>query len=575
MQEAMRQDVAIDIKPMNNIVENTDQLSTIYDFIAYKKSGSVIRMIETFVTPKIFQEIIQNYVASNTNRAVSPFELYRSFEQILRDKTDLINSVNITEFISSWTENSGYPILNVFSQPNNATFEISQHRFLADGSVRESSFIIPTTYISNGTNSIESLIVQSSFSLEIINENNTNEWVLFNVDSNGYYRVNYDLKNWRLLISELSNTGKTGYVERIKAINRAQLIDDAFNLAKYNYLTYNVSIDLIGYIKNEIDIIPIKAAINNLDFLYKIYRGNDNNEPIMKFVHDLIRPLFLKFHAAQPTDTILRLTRMEVFNFACKIGLKECVEYIQTRSSAFVAKSIDADIRQGYFYGLARANPLYLVEYMGTLLATKQTRYDNFAEINEVVTGLAYIDDDLVPTVLSSMMDTNIFKLTVAERQRIVESLLFGDDDNIEQILYFIRDNYSKLNEFNKPQLFTQISNNIVSAKSKTFFDDVVNKIAAQLGQEERDALKIAQSSIEANLKWCDTNIGNIMERIQYKPDVEDDDEDDDNDDGNHTEPTVNETVDDEFPTHYVIIGVLGLLVIIALFFVLRKCCRK
>lgn len=54
------------------------------------------------------------------------------------------------------------------------------------------------------------------------------EWIIGNVQQKGYYRVNYDLRNWEALISQLNSDHRV-----IPTKNRAQIIDDAFNLGRY------------------------------------------------------------------------------------------------------------------------------------------------------------------------------------------------------------------------------------------------------------------------------------------------------------------------------------------------------
>ena len=56
---------------------------------------------------------------------------------------------------------------------------------------------------------------------------NADKAVIFNVQETGYYRVNYDKQNWELIIKQL-NEDHT----KIHVINRAQIIDDAINLAR-------------------------------------------------------------------------------------------------------------------------------------------------------------------------------------------------------------------------------------------------------------------------------------------------------------------------------------------------------
>ena len=54
-----------------------------------------------------------------------------------------------------------------------------------------------------------------------------NEWVIFNTQETGYYRVNYDDRNWQNLINLLIQNHS-----KIHDINRAQILNDGLNLAR-------------------------------------------------------------------------------------------------------------------------------------------------------------------------------------------------------------------------------------------------------------------------------------------------------------------------------------------------------
>lgn len=73
--------------------------------------------------------------------------------------------------------------------------------------------------------------------------NNTNTWILVNLQYSGYYRVNYDLLGWQLLSEQLMRNHTV-----IPALNRAQLIDDVFTLCHIKILPYDVSLELIEYL---------------------------------------------------------------------------------------------------------------------------------------------------------------------------------------------------------------------------------------------------------------------------------------------------------------------------------------
>ena len=70
-------------------------------------------------------------------------------------------------------------------------------------------------------------------------------------------RVNYDKENWRLIAKTLLNNHTA-----IHVVNRAQIMDDAFNLAKSGLLDYDTALSMTGYLSKELEYIPWKAALS-------------------------------------------------------------------------------------------------------------------------------------------------------------------------------------------------------------------------------------------------------------------------------------------------------------------------
>lgn len=80
-------------------------------------------------------------------------------------------------------------------------------------------------------------------SMAIEGPNDSNTWILVNLEYSGYYRVNYDRLGWELLSEQLVRNHTV-----IPALNRAQLIDDVFTLCHIKILPYEVSLRLIEYL---------------------------------------------------------------------------------------------------------------------------------------------------------------------------------------------------------------------------------------------------------------------------------------------------------------------------------------
>ena len=70
-------------------------------------------------------------------------------------------------------------------------------------------------------------------------------------------RVNYDEENWRLIAEQLKRDHTS-----IHVINRAQIIDDALNLAKSGLISYETALSVTGYLANETEYIPWASALS-------------------------------------------------------------------------------------------------------------------------------------------------------------------------------------------------------------------------------------------------------------------------------------------------------------------------
>ncbi|KAF3854284.1 hypothetical protein F7725_022339 [Dissostichus mawsoni] len=88
-------------------------------------------------------------------------------------------------------------------------------------------------------------------------------WLLANINVTGYYRVNYDHGNWESLLAQLHSEHQV-----IPVINRAQLVDDAFNLARARMVSNTLALNTTLYLSVETQYMPWQSALDNLDYYY-------------------------------------------------------------------------------------------------------------------------------------------------------------------------------------------------------------------------------------------------------------------------------------------------------------------
>ncbi|XP_075396275.1 thyrotropin-releasing hormone-degrading ectoenzyme-like [Tenrec ecaudatus] len=201
--------------------------------------------------------------------------------------------------MDQWTLQKGYPVITILG---NATAEkrvtITQQRFIYDISAktktfehRNSSYLwqIPLTIVVGNRSHVSSeaiIWVSNKSEHHRITSLGKGSWLLGNINQTRYFRVNYDLRNWRLLIEQLIRNH-----EVLSVSNRAGLIDDAFSLARENnggMEQYQTEFDKVlvfaaaNVVRVRYNPSPSESAINT-----KGQRRNGEYESESTKIHDL------------------------------------------------------------------------------------------------------------------------------------------------------------------------------------------------------------------------------------------------------------------------------------------------
>lgn len=87
-------------------------------------------------------------------------------------------------------------------------------------------------------------------------------WIVFNVRGGCFYRVNYDETLWKRILQGLTEVRKNFHV-----LERAQIIDDVFNIARIGDLDYSFAFAIADTLQNETDYYPWYSALNAFSYL--------------------------------------------------------------------------------------------------------------------------------------------------------------------------------------------------------------------------------------------------------------------------------------------------------------------
>ncbi|KAF6722116.1 Aminopeptidase N [Oryzias melastigma] len=312
-------------------IQKPEQISELFDAITYSKGASVLRMLSDFLTEEVFTRGLQSYLKEFAFGSTVYTDLWKHLQTAVQETgTDL--PANIDAIMNTWVLQMGFPVVTI----DTVTGVVSQQHFLLDPdsvtpppSPYNYEWIVPIRWMKTGAVQPPRWLQAKS---ETVNEMKTTgtDWVLANLNVVGYYRVNYDTANWNKLLNALSVDHLI-----IPVINRAQLVDDSFNLARAKIIPTVQALDTTKYLDKERDYMPWKSAINNLDFFYLMFDRTEVYGPMQTYLNSKVAPLF-QYYKAQTGDWVNvpeghldQYNQVNAISMACKTGLAECTTLVK------------------------------------------------------------------------------------------------------------------------------------------------------------------------------------------------------------------------------------------------------
>lgn len=226
--------------PVSVPIGDPSEISQIFDKISYEKGSSIIRMMQLFLGEDVFRNGVSNYLKMHKYGNAEQDNLWDSLTIEAHKNNSLPEDVTVKQIMDTWTLQTGYPVLTIDRNYEHGTANITQVRYLAD-TVRTRSDLdacwwVPLSYTSEKEHDFNNTQAKAWLKCDKVEDEkpaiidgmpDKSQWVLFNIQLAGLYKVKYDKQNWDLLIDQLSGPN----YNQINTINRAQLIDDALDLA--------------------------------------------------------------------------------------------------------------------------------------------------------------------------------------------------------------------------------------------------------------------------------------------------------------------------------------------------------
>ncbi|XP_066600502.1 aminopeptidase A isoform X2 [Prorops nasuta] len=317
-------DAKLSSHPIVQTVNNPDEITSIFDEISYKKGSSILRMMEDFIGQETFYTAISSYLNKFAYQNAETADLFKILQEAIGSK------INLTAIMDTWTRQKGFPVLTVRKGQGNK-YILTQKRFLSDPDAEydpaESEYrykwTIPITYITNNSGIATLFWFDKDADDLIIELDEPAEWIKFNKDQVGYYRVNYENSEWEVL----SNTLRW-YHQRLSVADRANLLEDAFSLASAGLLDYSTAMDMTAYLPRENHAVPWSVASSKFTEIDTLLSSTDISTMFKTYVRDLVDSLYhdVTWKVDNIEDHVTLRLRTTVLDLACAVGHTECLE---------------------------------------------------------------------------------------------------------------------------------------------------------------------------------------------------------------------------------------------------------
>ncbi|KAJ8960571.1 hypothetical protein NQ318_013860 [Aromia moschata] len=410
----------------------TDEKNEFND-ISYYKGACIVRMIKGMAGEDYFKEALQKYLKKYHYNTTSTQELL----QII---TETAVDVYTTDFaIRTWLEQPGYPLLtaNYTHQYNTSFIQISQEPFggNSSNSTGDSKWYIPVSYTTADERdfsiAMKNLLVPG-YKNRIYGVKNTS-WIIFNMQRHGYYRVNYDDGLWDLIIKAMNNEEERN---TIHALNRAQLIDDIFVLARMARVSFQRAFDLAEYLRNETDYYPWATAVKTLKSLADRLTDDETHYLLLNTTARWWKSA-MSIERAAPSKHIDYIKEAFILEWSCKFEQVDCYNYAKEQFRKYKDTTMvsNNDMRATVFCYALRNSSKPLEDY--EFLFSKYVASTSVDERNDLITGMGCSLDD---TVISTYLNETLADDSRIRREDVIavyRSLYSSSEIGLEAVLTF------------------------------------------------------------------------------------------------------------------------------------------
>ncbi|XP_042343805.1 leucyl-cystinyl aminopeptidase isoform X2 [Plectropomus leopardus] len=370
-------------------VNKPEQVEEMFDSVSYEKGASILLMLNASLPEEQqFRKGIIQYLKQFSGSNTDTDDLWNSLTQVEVSSQHL----NVSEMMSSWTSQKGFPLVTVSRKGDQVT--LTQEHFLltTENATHTSSlWNIPVMYV-NDTCSLAPECRQM-FTLKsksgTLKLPESVKWLKLNYRNTGFYIVHYGDEGWAALTDALSSN-----VNVLSHEDRASLIHNIFALSRLGRVSFQQVLNLLKYMSNETETSPVTEALLQLNVIYQLLDKRQEHLLVARmkvYIRSQFGSLIENQTWKEEESVSKQELRSALLETACSLNENNCTQRAKALFKQYVESNgtfrIPGDLQQVVFTVAAQSD-----EDWETLFTMYQhATYD--AEKRKMLQGLASTQD--------------------------------------------------------------------------------------------------------------------------------------------------------------------------------------
>lgn len=271
--EAVGEDAQPITRAIRTRAETPDEIEALFDGIAYAKTAAVLRMIESYMGPRLFAKGVNDYIA-----------LHAYDNATAGDFSDALSALNpsVEPILESFVNQGGIPLVSVASrcEGDKTVVDLTQERFRSVPATGTSLWQIPVCFDVAGSDATRCELLTEPE--QTVTLDGCHSPVFANANGFGYYLTSYSPSDSAAIRNALPQRDPA---------ERLVLARDEWYLVRAGRKNIGDYLDLASSYRSEREFLVFGQILQNLGYINSRVATDQNRIAYRKWLASYVRPI--------------------------------------------------------------------------------------------------------------------------------------------------------------------------------------------------------------------------------------------------------------------------------------------